>query len=101
MAGEKIDYPRLEHENPMDWLDRKPPNYLGEYRQNARTVPRGAWYFDPANHELIYLPLLDEYFVPDSEGQIRIRFRVELLPKGDTQEIATARLKEVEKYTWF
>lgn len=101
MAGQKIDYRRLARENPMNWLDRKPPNYLGEYRRGAGALAKGAWYFDAVNRELIYLPAMDGHFVPDSKGQIRVRYRVELLARRDTSGFVTARLKEVETYTWF
>lgn len=101
MAGEAIDYPRLARENPMNWLEQKPPNYLGEFSRDMEKLSRGAWYFDPRNRELVYLPALDGHFVPDREGQIRVRYRVELLAGKDAAGIMTARLKEVEAYTWF
>lgn len=101
MAGRSIDHQRLAQENPMNWLEQKPPNYLGEYRRGGGELARGGWYFDPVKRELIYLPALDRHFVPDSEGQIRVRYRVELLEKKGAADIVTARLKEVEAYTWF
>jgi general secretion pathway protein G len=101
MAGQEIDYQRLANENPMNWLDQKPPNYLGEFSHNAESLTRGAWYFDPHNRELVYLPALDGHFVPDRKGQIRVRYRVELRAGKDASGIVTARLKEIEAYTWF
>ena len=35
MAGQKIDYQQLARENPMNWLEIKPPNYVGEFRRDA------------------------------------------------------------------
>jgi len=101
MAGQKIDYRHLAQENPMSWLERKPPNYLGDYRRDAGALTKGAWYFDAVNRELIYLPALDGHFVPDSEGRKRVRYRVELVAGKGGSEFVTARLKEVERYTWF
>lgn len=101
MAGEKIDYPRLARENPMNWLERKPPNYLGEIHRDAGGLTRGAWYFDTENRELVYLPALDDHFVPDSHGQVRIRYRIELLAGKNSADIVTVQLKEVEAYSWF
>ncbi len=101
MAGQKIDFQRLIHENPMNWLEKKPPNYLGEYGSHMGDPARGGWYFDAAKRELIYLPALGDHFVPDSEGQIRVRYRVELLAGKSPSETVMARLKEVETYSWF
>lgn len=101
MAGEEIDYQRLARENPMNWLERKPPNYQGEFRSDAGALARGAWYFDALNRELVYLPALDGHFVPDRAGQVRIRYRVELLAGRNGADIATVQLKEVEAYSWF
>ncbi len=101
MAGEEIDYQRLARENPMNWLERKPPNYQGEFRRDAGALARGAWYFDALNRELVYLPALDGHFVPDRAGQVRIRYRVELLAGRTSADLATVQLKEVEAYSWF
>jgi len=101
MAGREIDYQHLAHENPMNWLEQKPPNYLGEFRRNGEGLARGAWYFDTVKRELVYLPALDGHFVPDSEGQSRVRYHVELLARQGGSDFVTARLKVVEAYTWF
>lgn len=100
MAGREIDYQRLARENPMNWLEQTPPNYLGEYRRDGEALKRGAWYFDTVNRELVYLPALDGHFVPDSDGQARVRYRVELIAGKDGSTIVTARLKEVKAYSW-
>lgn len=101
MAGREIDYQRLARENPINWLEKKPANYLGEYRHDGEGLKRGAWYFDTVNHELIYLPALNGHFVPSVEGQARVRYRVELMAGKDGSAIMTARLREVEAYSWF
>jgi general secretion pathway protein G len=101
MAGQEIDYPRLARGNPMEWLEPKPSSYRGEFRRNAGELARGAWYFDTPNRELVYLPALDGHFVPDSEGLVRIRFRVELLAGKSSVDIVTVQLKAVEAYLWF
>lgn len=101
MAGREIDYPRLASENPMNWLERFPPNYRGEYQRDGATLGRGAWYFDAAHRELVYLPKLSGHFVPDSDGLARVRYRVELLAGKQASDAPSARLREVEAYTWF
>ena len=46
----------LLNQNPITFLDRLPPNYLGQLKQpDAAALPKDSWYFDPVLHELIYL----------------------------------------------
>jgi general secretion pathway protein G len=47
---------RLLEENPLDWLARKPDNYLGEYYSpDLEKMPTGNWVFDRRDKCLIYL----------------------------------------------
>lgn len=39
-------------DNPLDWVDSKPLNYLGEL--DAPPAESGAWYFDRQVGELVY-----------------------------------------------
>jgi general secretion pathway protein G len=48
---------RLREENPLDWLDRKPDNYVGEYyAPDLEKIPQGNWLFDRRDKTLVYLP---------------------------------------------
>jgi prepilin-type N-terminal cleavage/methylation domain-containing protein len=43
-------------ENPFDWLDQKPVNYLGEYYSpELEEMPVGNWVFDRRDKTLVYL----------------------------------------------
>jgi prepilin-type N-terminal cleavage/methylation domain-containing protein len=43
-------------ENPFDWLDQKPVNYLGEYYSpELEQMPVGNWVFDRRDKTLVYL----------------------------------------------
>jgi general secretion pathway protein G len=47
---------KIAEENPFDWLDRKPDNYLGEYYSpELKEMPVGNWVFDRRDKCLIYL----------------------------------------------
>jgi type II secretory pathway pseudopilin PulG len=48
---------RLVNENPFDWLDHKPDNYLGEYYSvETEKIPVGNWVFDRRDKTVAYLP---------------------------------------------
>jgi len=95
----------VAHQNPMDWLVRRPENYLGEYYSPREAeLPKGNWYFDKANRTLVYLPASPKTF--SSETPKFLRFKVELLrvPKSveaDGRDRVTEGLvlEEVEDQT--
>lgn len=68
---------RLSRDNPMNWLQEHPPNYLGEFDGvSGKSMPLGKWYYDRSARELVYLVDQGEGFEPDSMGQKRVRYRV-------------------------
>lgn len=68
---------KLLKQNPITWLDRPPPNYIGELAApRADSIPPGNWYFDLSAHELVYLPDDHQFFdYPASTGKA-LHFRV-------------------------
>src|SRR5262245_10475278 len=54
LTNRMSEIPTLADENPMDWLDEKPANYLGARDSAPETPLGGTWYFDRKNHELVY-----------------------------------------------
>ncbi|QNA88880.1 hypothetical protein G4G28_11000 [Massilia sp. Dwa41.01b] len=53
----------LAYQNPMDWLMKRPQNYLGEYYAPEKDeLPTGNWYFDKVDHTLVYLPSVAKSF---------------------------------------
>jgi len=53
----------LAHQNPLDWLIKHPDNYLGEfYNPPKDELTTGNWYFDKAEHALVYLPNIRKTF---------------------------------------
>jgi general secretion pathway protein G len=71
----------LAEDNPMNWLVRKPDNYLGEYyAADPARIGRTGWVFDPRDKSLVYLLSSAESF---SFGTSRLlKFKVEFL-QGD------------------
>lgn len=68
----------LVEENPIDWLLKPPPNYLGEFSApDESRFPAGNWYFDRSSKSLIYL--LNEGKVVHWDNPDRMIFKVELL----------------------
>ncbi|MGZ8317653.1 MAG: hypothetical protein ACXWVD_01000 [Telluria sp.] len=62
-------------ENPMSWLARPPPNYLGEYYSpQVNSLPAGNWYFDRGDKTLVYLKSHRKSLLDDRP--ILLRFKV-------------------------
>ena len=43
---------QLEQEDPTQWLDQRPANYAGDYREPPEP---GKWYFDAPQKQLVYV----------------------------------------------
>lgn len=110
IRGKPSDVAALAQENPMNWLQKKPRNYAGEfYDLNPLTVESGNWAFDLKSRDLIYLVRNDAYFKPGKDGKKWIRFHVAIiyeaprLPslKNVPPELTGALFEPVEPYSWF
>ena len=101
-----VDYPAVASENPVGWLQQPMKGYRGEVgHAEARLLPRGSWYFDRTQGELVYLPLRDSWLAPDSAGKKRIRFRVRMVradagARKDDAAVVGVRLDAAEAYRW-
>lgn len=100
---------RLAQQDPMDWLESKPSDYLGEYRgaPPESVVRDGGWYYDGAAHILVYRVNNGRLFVPDSSGQRQVRFRITRLADDlrDSRDACVFLLNApiltpVEPYRW-
>lgn len=75
LKGSAAEFADLGRQNPMDWLERRPPNYAGEFNApKPGAVPKGQWYFDRSTTTLSYL-LNEREFFGESEGK-RLNFKV-------------------------
>lgn len=79
----------LAQDNPMNWLDRKPDNYLGEFEApNPQKIGRSGWVFDARDKSLVYLLPNAETF---SFGTARLlRFKVEFSRAPEQRTLSLA-----------
>lgn len=108
--GKPSDVVALADDNPMNWLQKKPGNYVGEfYDPTPLSVESGSWIFDLKSRDLIYVVRNANYFKPGKDGKKWIRFHVAVeheasrLPSlQDIQPELTGLLFEpVKPYSWF
>lgn len=56
LRGNEAEMASLLKQNPMDWLEQRPPNYAGEFdAPQPGTVAEGQWYFDRSTATLSYV----------------------------------------------
>jgi type II secretory pathway pseudopilin PulG len=95
---------QLEAENPLRWLSEKLADYAGEYP--VRPDP-GAWYFDSANRELVYVVNQNRFLSVESQvkpKQLRFRVRVNYQPVdasgGRVRGLSGVTLEPVYLFRW-
>lgn len=104
-AAKDDEMQKLAIENPMDWMQRKPENYAGEFYDPApNAVPGGKWIFDLKSRDMIYLLDRSDYFRPGGDGKKWIRFHVRLGYEtdqdGQKKELVSTLIEPVEPYHW-
>ncbi len=92
--------------NPVEWLDRRPQNYLGAYLSTPASPVSGRWYFDTVSRELVYTVNSRNYFVPSVSGDnsstdYTVRVRVELLESAPGSEQQAWVRAISSRYVWF
>jgi prepilin-type N-terminal cleavage/methylation domain-containing protein len=94
----------IETEDPVRWLDDKPPNYRGAYRAPAEP---GSWYFDTTERQLVYMVRTgDRLILATGEGAKQLRFRAKLLKSpvkvagGTVEGVAGVSLLSISPYQW-
>lgn len=97
----------LVGDNPIKWLDRPLPNYIGTRKSPKwEDIPPGNWCFDSVNGELLYRVKRLNHFVPASLGQQGLRIRVNAAVRkkeGDSSTMIAEglTLTLMEQYQWF
>lgn len=98
----------LAGENPVEWLDGKPGNYLGELVEPPAQEAKGQWYFDRKRRELVYTANNRLHFTPSEYRDFSVRLRV--MPVLASQSAAGGNsigqqdwvaLVVVNDYRWF
>ncbi|ADE12831.1 type II secretion system protein [Sideroxydans lithotrophicus] len=106
-AANEKELSALATDNPINWLQKKPRNYAGEFFDpTPQMVSPGHWMFDLKSHELIYTVNIADNFIPGKDGRRWIRFHVRLgydqiLGRpGAGKEITTTLFEPTEPYHW-
>ncbi|MBU0689258.1 MAG: prepilin-type N-terminal cleavage/methylation domain-containing protein [Gammaproteobacteria bacterium] len=97
----------LATDNPFSWLQKLPPNYMGEYYDpTPKAVAPGSWMFDLKSRELIYVLNQSDNFTPGPDGNKWIRFHVKLgyepkLGKPESgKELVATLFEPTQRYRW-
>lgn len=110
IEGRAQDYALLAQQNPLDWLQQKAGK---DDDPNGNLIPDktvlDAWHFDPASRTLIYTVKHGDYFVPDSTGLKRVRWKIKVITGASqlnedshgNQLVTGLALELVEPYQWF
>lgn len=99
-----LDYAEIARDNPVLWLDHPPVGYRGEFSGGASAeLPKGSWYFDRSNAELVYLLNQDRNFRSPVEGRARVRWRLKTIQPaaGGDGTVIGLQLAPAEPYSWF
>jgi len=108
--GNSSDVAALAQDNPVNWLQKKPRNYSGEfYDPTPLAVESGNWVFDLKSRDLVYVVRNANYFKPGKDGKKWIRFHVAVnyevsrLPslQSAPPELTGILFEPVEPYAWF
>lgn len=107
--GKASDVEALTLDNPMNWLQKLPRNYAGEfYDPTPLAVAPGNWMFDLKSRDLIYVLGLGNYFRSGRDGRKWIRFHVvayydaSRLPSlhNKPPDLTGLLFEPVEPYSW-
>ncbi len=108
--GKPSDVAALAQDNPMNWLQKRPRNYSGEfYDPTPLAVESGNWVFDLKARDLVYVVRNTNYFKPGKDGKKWIRFHVAVnheasrLPslQDAPHELTGTLFEPIEPYSWF
>jgi general secretion pathway protein G len=108
--GKPSDVAALAKDNPMNWMQKKPRNYAGEYYDpSPLAVESGSWVFDLRSRDLIYVVKTANHFKPGRDGKKWIRFHIAAsyepsrLPslQNAPPELTGLLFEPVEPYSWF
>jgi prepilin-type N-terminal cleavage/methylation domain-containing protein len=101
MRDKMSEIATLADENPVNWLQNHPENYLGEFDLKPDMDLRGKWYFDKTRHELVYTINNRRHFLPERDQDYALRWHAVRLPamkensagsKGNVQWVALVQI---------
>ena len=107
LANRVSEIQTLADENPMNWLAERPGNDLGELDSVPADEPKGQWYFDKRNRELVYTVNNRRHFSPSSYRDFSVRYRAMRVSAGAVTDRSSnfastwVSLVLVAEYGWF
>jgi general secretion pathway protein G len=95
----------VARENPINWLEAPPPNYIGEIdKPDPEQIPLGSWYYDSGRRQLVYVPERTRHLRPGPGGEKVIRYQVTSTTRPDQGEgapkVEGVTLAPVIPYDW-
>jgi general secretion pathway protein G len=94
----------LEQEDPVRWLEQRPVNYGGVFRDDPRP---GAWYFDGQQRQLVYVVNNGSRLELGGEAGLKqVRYRARLLRDrvqtagGVIESVTGVAFMPVIPYSW-
>jgi len=104
IANRQLQAGVLEQADPFQWLERKPGNYGGLFREPLQP---GNWYFDAQEKQLVYVVATGNRLELDGRpGEKQLRFRARLLKDririagGQVESVTGVTLLPVVPYRW-
>ena len=83
LKGRAAEISGLIGENPMNQLEQKPANYLGEfYSAPSQEVSNGNWYYNRTEKKLIYDYTVLNYFNKNSRYQLSFSIKSVIIVDG-------------------
>jgi general secretion pathway protein G len=73
MHGEEATLPALVGNNPVNYLEKPPLDYLGPCTED---FPHGKWCFDERTREIAYRPRREEHLAYPADGRRDLRWRI-------------------------
>ncbi len=97
----------LSTENPMQWLTKPPPNYVGEfYGITPQTITPGNWAFDLQSRQLVYAVAHRDYFIATTHEDYLIRYQLNIeqhsaIKTSSDSPASRIAFSPVKPYRWF
>lgn len=87
LKGKEAEMTALAQQNPMEWLERRPPNYAGEFDAPPKpgAVPEGYWYFDRSTATLSYLLNKGSFFRESAAKRLNFKVKFARIPSNITK----------------
>jgi general secretion pathway protein G len=104
LTNRQAEASRLETEDPVRWLEQKPANYAGAYREPPEP---GTWYYDAPRRELVYtVNTGSRLALADGAPGKELRFRARLIRDRarfggeEVEGVSGVVLVPVRPYRW-